>query len=103
MDVGRRLLFLYFFNGGIGLVFAARTHINLGSASCQTNNGFIATKVFEIYLLVAGKCRVRQWKWTYQPALPPVTRYTRPARSGIELGEKLDEGIMDVTLYWYYM
>lgn len=42
---------------------------------------------------------VRQWKWTYQPALPPVTIYTRPDRSGIELGEKLDEGMMNVTLH----
>ena len=27
------------------------------------------------------------------PALPPVTRYTRPWRLGIELGANLDEGI----------
>jgi hypothetical protein len=32
------------------------------------------------------------------PALPPVTRYTRPARSGIEFGENLDEGMVNVIL-----
>jgi hypothetical protein len=57
MDVGRWVLFLNFFDGGIGLVFAARTHIHFGSASCQANDGLIAAIVFESYSLVAGKCR----------------------------------------------
>lgn len=46
MDVGRWVLFLNFFDGGIGLVFAARTHIHFGSASCQANDGLIAAIVF---------------------------------------------------------
>lgn len=44
VNVSRRMLFLYFCNGSNGLVFAARTHKNFGPASCQANNGFLATE-----------------------------------------------------------